>query len=164
MPDRPIDEQLVKYLTDAHSIEEQALAQMRAAPDLAGDPQLAALFEEHLEETREHQRLVETLLETHGGSPNAIKDAAMRLGALNWGGFFAAQPDTPAKLAAVAYAFENFEIASYELLKRVAERAGDTDTVEMAEKILINERQAVEKLAASYDLALERAVYGSQRA
>ncbi len=35
-------EQLTKYLTDAHSIEEQALAQMRTAPDLAGDPELAA--------------------------------------------------------------------------------------------------------------------------
>ena len=33
-----IQEQLTKYLTDAHSIEEQALAQLRSAPDLAGDP------------------------------------------------------------------------------------------------------------------------------
>jgi hypothetical protein len=30
-------EQLVKYLTDAHSVEEQALAQLRTAPDIAGD-------------------------------------------------------------------------------------------------------------------------------
>ena len=35
MANRPIDEQVVKYLTDVHSIEEQALAQMRSAPDLA---------------------------------------------------------------------------------------------------------------------------------
>jgi hypothetical protein len=30
-------DQLTKYLTDAHSIEEQALAQLRTAPDIAGD-------------------------------------------------------------------------------------------------------------------------------
>ena len=36
MSDRTIDEQLTKYLTDAHSIEEQALVQMKAAPRIAG--------------------------------------------------------------------------------------------------------------------------------
>jgi ferritin-like metal-binding protein YciE len=42
-----IHEQLTKYLTDAHSIEEQALAQLRTAK-IAGDPELARAFE-HLE-------------------------------------------------------------------------------------------------------------------
>src|SRR3954468_24961013 len=51
-------EQLVTYLTDAHSIEEQALAQLRTAPDIAGDPQLAGLFADHLRETEQHERLV----------------------------------------------------------------------------------------------------------
>ncbi|MFL5969829.1 MAG: DUF892 family protein, partial [Gaiellaceae bacterium] len=62
------------------------------------------------------------------------------------------------------YGFEHFEIAMYELIKRLAERVGDHDTAEMAGKILVNERQAAEKLAASYDLALERSIYGAQRA
>ena len=35
---RDVTEQLTKYLTDAHSIEEQALQQLRSAPDLAGEP------------------------------------------------------------------------------------------------------------------------------
>jgi ferritin-like metal-binding protein YciE len=72
--------------------------------------------------------------------------------------------DTPAKLLAVAYGFEHFEIATYELIKRLADRAGDHDTVEMADKILVNERQAAQKLEASYDLALERSIYGAMRA
>ena len=42
MPDRTLSEQLTKYLTDVHSIEVQALAQMKAAPDIAGDERLAA--------------------------------------------------------------------------------------------------------------------------
>jgi hypothetical protein len=36
-----IQEQLVPYLADAHSIEEQAIAQLRAAPDIAGEPTAA---------------------------------------------------------------------------------------------------------------------------
>src|SRR5919206_364788 len=137
-----LDEQLTAYLSDVHALEEQALPQMRAAPDMAGDPELAAAFRSHLAETerREHQRLVEQRLEARGGSPSALKDAAMRLGALNWGAFFAAQPDTPAKLAAFAYAFEFLEVGGYELLKRVARRDGDAETERLADQILGEER------------------------
>ena len=53
-----LEDELTKYLTDAHSIEQQALAQMRTAPDLAGDPDLAEAFVRHLGETEEHERLV----------------------------------------------------------------------------------------------------------
>src|SRR3954464_6936666 len=53
-----INKQLTKYLTDAHSIEEQALAQLRTAPDIVGDPELSRIFEKHLKETEEQERLV----------------------------------------------------------------------------------------------------------
>ena len=54
-------EQLTKYLTDAHSIEMQALAQLRTAPDLADDPENAEALRHHLTETEEHERLVQLL-------------------------------------------------------------------------------------------------------
>ena len=79
----------------------------------------------------------------------------MRLGALNWGGFFQAQPDTPAKLAGFAYAFEHLEIGGYEQLKRVARRAGDPETVQTVDAILIEERVAAQKIAARWDEALD---------
>jgi teichuronic acid biosynthesis glycosyltransferase TuaH len=37
-----IQDQLVKHLTDTHSLEEQALTQLRRAPQIAGDEQLSA--------------------------------------------------------------------------------------------------------------------------
>ena len=153
-----LDKQLVKYLSDAHAIENQAVELLSKGPDIVGDPQLAALFEQHLEETHEHQRRVELLLESHGAGPNAIKDAAMRLGALNWGGFFAAQPDTPAKLAGFAHAFEYLEVGAYEQLKRVAARANDEETVRAADAILVQERAAAAKIAAAFDRAVEAAL------
>jgi ferritin-like metal-binding protein YciE len=150
--------QIVKYLSDADAIEKQAIGLLSKGPDIVEDPQLATLFEQHLGETREHQRLVETLLEARGGSPSAIKDAAMRLGALNWGGFFGAQPDTPAKLAGFAHAFEFLEVGAYEQLKRVAERAGDQDVVRAADAILAEERAAAAKIAAAFDRAVDAAL------
>ena len=44
MADRTLSEQVTKYLTDIHSIELQALAQLKAAPDIAGDERLAGIF------------------------------------------------------------------------------------------------------------------------
>jgi ferritin-like metal-binding protein YciE len=150
-----LEKQLVKYLTDAHAIEGQAIKLLEKGTKIAGDPVLAQLYEEHLGETREHQRLVEARLEAHGSSPNALKDAAMRLGALNWGMFFQSQPDTPGKLAAFAHAFEYLEIGGYEQLVRVARRVGDADTVQAVEGILVQERAAARKIAAAFDRAVE---------
>jgi ferritin-like metal-binding protein YciE len=148
-------EQLTKYLADAHAIEQQAIQLLQRGTKIAGDPELARLYAEHLVETHEHSRLWEQRLEALGGKPNVLKDAAMRLGALNWGTFFQAHPDTPGKLAAFAYAFEHLEIGGFEQLKRVAERAGDAETVTIAERILAQERQAAEKIKGTFDRAAE---------
>src|ERR671933_1679335 len=150
-----LDKQLLKYLSDAHAIENQAIQLLQKGEKIAGDPVLAQLYSEHLEETREHARLVDTMLDTHGGSTNVIKDAAMRLGALNWGGFFAAQPDTPGKLAAFAHAFEYLEIGGYEQMLRVARRSNDDDVVRAVDAILVQERAAARKIAAQWDRAVE---------
>jgi ferritin-like metal-binding protein YciE len=150
-----LDEQLDKYLADAHAIEAQAIELLERAPEIGGEPELERLYREHLEESREQQRLVRERLEARGKEPSTLKDAAMRLGALNWGMFFQAHPDTPGKLAAFAFAFEHLEIAAYEELKRVAQRAGDQETVRVADRILAQERAAAQKIAAAFDRAVE---------
>jgi ferritin-like metal-binding protein YciE len=150
-----LDQQLDKYLSDAHAIEVQALALLEKAPELAGVEELAAAYDEHRFETEEHKRLVEQRLEARGGAPSMLKDAALKLGALNWGAFFAAQPDTPAKLAGFTYAFEHLEIGAYELLRRVAERARDPETIAVAERILDEERTAAERIRSLFDRALD---------
>jgi ferritin-like metal-binding protein YciE len=150
-----LQDQLNKYLADAHAIEAQAIQLLQKGPEIAGAGSLASAYEQHLAETEEHQQLIAARLDARGSSPSKLKDAALRLGALNWGMFFAAQPDTPAKLAAFAYAFEHLEIAAYELLARVAVRAGDADTQATAERILGEERSAAEKLHSLFDDALD---------
>jgi ferritin-like metal-binding protein YciE len=147
---RDLTEQLRKYLSDAHAIEEQAIALLERAPALVSDGALAAIFEDHLIETREHAEVVAGRLAALGGDPSRLKDAALRLGALQWGAFFQGHPDTPGKLAAFAFAFEHLEIASYELLRRVAERAGDQETVAAATGILGQEHGAAERIGGAW--------------
>jgi ferritin-like metal-binding protein YciE len=144
-----------KYLADAHAIEEQAIALLERAPKLVDDEELETVFSDHLSETHEHAELVQSRLKAVGGDSSSFKDAAMRLGALNWGAFFQGHPDTPGKLVAFAYAFEHLEIGGYEQLKRVAEAAGDAETASLVGAILDQERNAARSLGSSFDAAAE---------
>lgn len=153
-----IGRQLDKYLADAHAIEGQSLQLLARGPRLAGAPALATAYGEHAEETQGQQELVAARLSARGSSSSALKDSALRLGALNWGAFFAAQPDTPAKLAGFAYALEHLEIGAYEMLKRVAARAGDEDTVQMANRILAQEHAAANRIRSLFPTAVDAAL------
>jgi len=151
-------EQLRKYLADAHAIEEQAIALLERGPKLAGTAHLAQIYGEHLDETRDHAEAVQERVTALGGDTSSLKDAALRLGALNWAAFFQAHPDTPGKLAAFTYAFEHLEIGGYELLKRVAARAGDDETVQLVDRILVQEREAAQRIAGAFDEAVTAAL------
>jgi ferritin-like metal-binding protein YciE len=158
-----LDEQLNKYLADAHAIEGQSRKLLERGRKIGESTTLANLFNRHLEETLEQERRLERRLEQRGGSPSAIKDAALRLGALNWGAFMAAQPDTPPKLAGFAFALEHLEIGSYELLRRVAERAGDEETVAEVERTVAEERGAAAAIAEQWETVLSLAAPADER-
>jgi ferritin-like metal-binding protein YciE len=156
-----LGEQLNDYLADAHAIEQQAIQLLQTGPKLVDDDELGRLIADHLEETRGHARRVAERLEARGASPSKVKDIALRLGGLNIGAFFGAQPDTTAKLSGFAFAFEHLEIAAYELLRRVASRAADEKTVALAEAILSEERVAAKKVAATWDRTMRSGLSGS---
>lgn len=157
MPDTH-QEHLVNYLTDAYSIEQQALAQLRTAPDIAGEPTLASHFRDHLTETEGQAEMIRQRLEAHGGSPKRVKDAVMALGGKGFVLFARSQPDTPGKLAAHAHSYEALEWASYEMLIRMAERAGDQDTIEVARAIREQENAMMQRLAGSFPAAADASI------
>ena len=151
MPASTPAEQITKYLTDAHSIEEQALVQMERAPGMAGDAELGRIFAEHLAETREHERAVRAELERRGAEPSTVKDIAGRLGGWGMVIFARVNPDTPGKLAVHAYSYEYMELAAYELLRRIAERAGDEETAAACVEILEQERAMARFIDDNWD-------------
>lgn len=141
-PNETQNSRLVKYLTDAHSIESQAMVQMRKAPELAGDPSLATIFSEHEKETATHRQLIADRLRAHQAKPSTGKDVAGKTGGSAMLLFAGSQPDTPGKLCAHAYSYEHMEAAAYELLQRIASAEGDLETAEAARAIGAEERCA----------------------
>lgn len=158
--DRDPAETLDAYLADAHALEAQSNALLDRGPKLAEGTPLAAVLENHHAETQRHSELLERRLSERGGSPSRVKDAALKLGGVNWSGFWAANPDTPAKLAMFAYAVEHLEIGAYEQLTRVARLAGDGDTAMVVDGILPEERAAAEFIFGTFDASLGAAQRG----
>ena len=158
VPTEDLGKQLGKYLCDAHAIESQALQLLEQGQAIAGEPNLKKVFEDHLEETRSQQAAVEARLAARDEGPSRVKNIVMRIGGLNLGVFFGGQPDSPAKLAGFAFAFEHLEAAGYEQLMRVAQRAGDEETARVAERIAREERAAAAALRAQFEPAMEAAL------
>lgn len=150
--------QLGKYLADAYAIESQALQLLEQGEAIAGEPGLKKVFSEHLAETRAQQAAVRARIDARGERPSRFKSVLLRVGGVNLGGFFGAQPDTPAKLAGFAFAFEHLEVAAYEQLHRVARRAGDDETARIAQRIAGEERAAAAAIRARFDAAVEAAL------
>src|SRR5918999_1081898 len=98
-----LDEQLNKYLADAHAIEAQAVQLLSLGPKVAGEFGLAGVLSMHLEETRAQQEAVRERLRLRGGRPSRFKDIALRGGGGQLGRVFVAPPAPPPHLAGLPF-------------------------------------------------------------
>lgn len=146
---------LQRHINEAHALEMQGVELLEKSQKIAGSSELAQICTANIAEAQKHAALLEQRLRVLDSSPSNTKDIALRAFGLNWGLFFQAQSDTPAKLAAFVYAFEHLKIAGYALLKIFATKAGDEETVRLADTLLSQERSMAERVAATFDSAVE---------
>lgn len=142
------DTQLNRFLSTAQATEREGLHLLETTLKVVSNPKLKELFSAHLGESEEHEAMIRERLEARHGGPTTAKDAALRIADLQIGAFFAAQPDTEARIGAFALAFEQLEIASYEMLALAARRAGDAKVLGAAERILAEERATADRLGS----------------
>jgi ferritin-like metal-binding protein YciE len=142
-------------LSNAHAIEKQAIQLLDKGAQMVQDEEIGRIFRAHRLQTEEHERQVSRCLEAHGESPSKLKDVAMQAGALGIGASATALPQTTLRLATVAYAFENLEIATYGIIRRLADRAGDAQTVAVIDRILEEEEAAAELVRGTFDRVIE---------
>ncbi|MDP9378071.1 MAG: ferritin-like domain-containing protein [Actinomycetota bacterium] len=146
-----LEEQLVKYLTDAHALEQNVARQLDTMIQTTEDAELKSHFEHHKLETERHKTALEQRLEAHGASPSAVKQAGQVVAAMGAGAADIARKDNAGKNARDAFISEHTEIAAYELLERVANFAGDAQTVEVARRNRADEEAMAKKIADSWD-------------
>jgi ferritin-like metal-binding protein YciE len=115
------------------------------------DPELLQELEHHKLETEGHaQRMLERLT-AHGGSPSTVRQIGGIVGALAKLPLDMVRGEKAGRNARDGFATEHMEIASYELLKRIALRAHDEETVAACDEIIAEERAMADSIAGSWD-------------
>jgi ferritin-like metal-binding protein YciE len=150
-----IEEQLVKYLEDTHALEQHVLKALDSMISTTDAPELLGPLQEHRQQTEAHLQRLEQRLQAHGAKPTPVKEAGMIFAALGLGLVHQVRDDDSGKHARDGYVAEHLEIAAYEMLQRVAARAGDTETADVARRNLADEEAMAKTIAGSWDLAVD---------
>ena len=153
--------QLVKHIAEAHAMEQNVIRMLDSMIATTEDPDIVESLRLHKVETEEHRDRMARRLEAHGESPSVVKDVGGIMGALMKGVVDIARGEKAGRNARDGYATEHMEIASYELLERVARRAGDEETAEAAAQNRADEERMAKVIEDKWDrfaeLSLEEA-------
>jgi ferritin-like metal-binding protein YciE len=114
------------------------------------DPQMKRALERHKKETQQRAERLEECLSEHGASPSMVKEAGGILGALMKGVVDVARGDKAGRNARDGYATEHMEIASYQLLERIAKKGGDTKTAAVARQNRADEEAMARSIASKW--------------
>jgi ferritin-like metal-binding protein YciE len=150
-----LNEELVKHIDEAHAMEQNVLRMLDGMISTTDDPDLVRELEHHRIETEGHIEKMRTRLAAHGSSPSMMRQAGGILGALAKMPLDMVRGEKAGRNGRDGFATEHMEIASYELLKRIADRAGDTETVAACDEILAEERTMADTIAANWDRLAE---------
>jgi ferritin-like metal-binding protein YciE len=134
-----LKEQLVKHIDEAHAMEENVLRMLDAMISTTDDPAILDALEHHKLQTQNHADRMAQRLDAHGATPSVVRQMGGVLGALAKVPLDFVRGEKTGRNARDAYATEHLEIASYELLRRIAEKAGDEETARAAQEIIVEE-------------------------
>jgi ferritin-like metal-binding protein YciE len=153
-----IQTQLVNHIDEAHALEQTVLRMLDGLIQSADDPEIIDRLEHHKLETQQHESLMRGRLEAHGAQPSMVRQAAGMLEAFLKMPLDLVRGERTGRAARDAYTTEHLEIASYELLRRVAQRAGDEETARACLDILEQERAMAAYLEENWDRFAEQSL------
>jgi ferritin-like metal-binding protein YciE len=133
-----LEEKLVEYIDDAYDGAERAADARRHDRDDEGS-------------TERYKKQADE----HGASPSKAKEAGGMMAALMKSVIDAARHDSPGRNARDGFATEHLEIASYQMLERVAKKAGDKHTAAVARQNREEEEQMARSINAKWNKIVE---------
>ena len=146
-----LQNKLGDYVEDAHAMESNVLQMLDSMIATTDDEQIVRQLEQHRKQTERHQERLRRRLEDLDRDTSTRKEAQTLAGALLKGVTDRVRGDKPGKNARDGFITEHMEIAAYELLERLAVRAGDEKTAQVARQNRRDEEAMAKKIASNWD-------------
>ncbi len=153
--EKDIETKLHSYIRDARAMEANSLQMMQSMLLHTKDKEMRGILENHIEETKRHEQIWVDRLQGVGETSGGAKKVGALLSAGMKGIVDQLRSDKPGKDARDSYVTEAIEIAAYEMLSRLADRAGDSETSQLAQQILKEERAMAERLSNTWDKVID---------
>jgi ferritin-like metal-binding protein YciE len=157
-------EQLIRHIDEAYAMEQGVRRMLEGGIRASEDPETIALLEQHRVQTRQHAARLESRLASYGRQPSLGRELAGAVGALAKLPLDLVRGAGAGRDVRDAFASEHFEIASYELLERVARLAGDEETAAVAHQNLLEDQAMARRIAETWDKAAEQSLREELRA
>ncbi len=143
--------QLLEALEDAHAMEIDVLEALESMITTTADRAFLDALNAHKRQTELHARRLEERLQEHGHDASSAKDLGATLKATAKGFTDQLRSARATKNARDGYAAEHMQIAAYEMLERLAERAGDAKTASVARENRADEETMAAWIAERWD-------------
>src|SRR5215210_7232209 len=150
-----LQKKLVEYVDDAYAMEQNVSTMLTSMISTTDDPEIKDMLEHHKQQTEEHARRLRERLDAMGAGTSTTKAVGGLGAALFKGVGDMARTDKPGKNARDGYMTEHMEIAAYQLLERLADRAGDQQTAEVARQNRADEEAMARKIDSNWDKFLD---------
>jgi ferritin-like metal-binding protein YciE len=156
MPLKTVAELFVHELSDTYSAEKQMTRSLPKLAKAATDPELAAAFETHLEETRGQVERIEQIAEACGiklkrikcdGMEGLVEETLSLVDQVERG------PVLDAALIGSAQKAEHYEIAGYTSLCLLAKKLGFAEALPLLQQTLEEEQATDKKLSVLAEAA-----------
>jgi ferritin-like metal-binding protein YciE len=155
MADTKLQRKLVDYVQDAHAMEQTVSTMLDSMIATTEDPEITEMLKQHKRQTQEHERRLRERLDAMGAGTSATRSVGGLGAALFKGVGDVARTDKPTKNARDGFMTEHMEIAAYELLERLAKKAGDEQTAEVARLNRADEQAMAKKIESNWDKVLD---------
>src|SRR3712207_3575754 len=155
MADDKLQQKLIDYIEDAHALEQNVSRMLDSMISTTDDPEITEMLRHHKDETERQEQRLRGRLDALGAGTSTRKEAQTIAAALMKGAADQVRGDQAGKNARDGYVTEHMEIAAYQLLERLADRAGDQETAEVARQNRAEEEAMARKIDSNWDRFLD---------
>jgi ferritin-like metal-binding protein YciE len=153
-----LEKKLVEYIDDAYAMEQNVLRMLDGMIETTKDPQMKRALERHRKETEKQADRLEERLGAYGATPSKAKEAGGIMAALLKGVVDMARGDKAGRNARDGFATEHMEIAAYQMLERVAKKAGDKKTAAVAKQNREEEEAMARSINAKWNKIVDQSL------